>query len=78
MKKKPLFRIIKHTDSKESYYTLQSKGLLWGWNTVKEEYGMSTSCLMPIKFLSVEEVHEFIDSLAPERLEIVEVIYGNK
>lgn len=55
--KKTKYRILEHTTSKGVYYTLQYRGLLWGWNTLKEHLGED------VCFKSVEDIHNYLDSL---------------
>lgn len=74
---KPKYRIIKHTNgSGDVYYTLQYRGLFWGWNTVKERvcdyYGEATDIK---RFATLESAQYYLDSLKPEITEVVKEIY---
>lgn len=74
---KPKYRIIKHTNHKEIYYTLEYRGLLWGWNTVKDricDYSGGTIGITK-RFEDEADVLDYIDSLRPEITEVVKEIY---
>lgn len=75
---KPKYRIIKHTNwSGDVYYTLQYRGLFWGWNTVKEricDYSGGTIGITK-RFKTLESIQHYLDSLKPEITEVVKEIY---
>lgn len=77
LKKRPKYRIIKHSNHEETYYTLEYRGILWGWNVVKHDICMDLSgCYrIPKKFNTIEDVHNYIDFLKPEIIEVIEEIY---
>lgn len=61
----------------EIYYTLEYRGFLWGWNTVKDRiYNYSDGTIGIIKrFNCIADVYDYLDSLKPEITTVVEEIY---
>lgn len=75
--KSPKYRIIKHTNPREVYYTLEYRGLLWGWNVASKRIGgvYHDVYKTPMKFDTKEEIYKYLDSLKPEITEVIEEIY---
>lgn len=69
---KPKFRIIECAQGDQKWYEVQSKGLLWGWNT-ESNYMPPFMIPIPISFPSYESAYLYVKERLPTKVTASEI-----